>query len=173
MSGVDAFTPDGGADWEALARNAAAGRGAEDVEVQLRELLIFQLGESPYAIPVERVREIVRLRAMTRVPRVPAEIRGVITLRGEVVQVVDLRMCLGLERQEAGRRTRIIVLHGDDDRVTGVWVDGVREVVRVPEEDVRPATGGEGDAVAELFLSGEDFVSIVDLDRVLDFRGDD
>ena len=102
-----------------------------------------------------------------------ADCRPALPLRGEVVQVVDLRLRLGLPAPEPGRRTRIIVLHGDDDRVAGILVDAVREVVRVPEDDVRPATGGEADAVSEIFLAGEDFVSILNLDRVLDFCGDD
>ncbi len=160
-----------GQDWESLARAAAAGRDANEEPVILRELLVFLLGDSPYSITVDRVREIVRMRPITPVPRMPAEIRGVIALRGEVVQVVDLRMRLGLPTPEAGRRTRIIVLHGDDDRVAGILVDAVREVVRVPEDDIRPSTGREGGSVSELFLSGDDFVSILDLDRVLDFRG--
>jgi purine-binding chemotaxis protein CheW len=171
MSGVETFAAEP-REWEALARNAAGGRGADEAAQVLRELLVFLLGGSPYAIPVERVREIVRMRSMTPVPRVPAEIRGVIALRGEVVQVVDLRMRLGLATSEAGRRTRIIVLHGDDDRVTGVLVDAVREVLRVPEDDIRASTAGEGNAVGELFLSGDDFVSILNLDRVLEFRAD-
>jgi purine-binding chemotaxis protein CheW len=157
-------------DWESLARQAASGRGDAEAPVVLRELLVFEVDDSPYAIPVERVREIVRMRPLTPVPRVPAEVTGVIALRGEVVQVVDLRLYLGLDAREPGRRTRIIVLHGDDDRVAGVQVDAVREVLRVPEDDVRPATG-EGDAVSELFLSGDDFVSILDLDRVMELRG--
>ena len=158
-------------DWRSLARRAGGGREAEE-PVVLWELLVLLLGDSPYAIPVERVREIVRMRPMTPIPRVPRAVRGVIALRGEVVQVVDLRMCLGVATPEIDRRTRIIVLHGDDDRVTGILVDAVREVVRVAEDDLRPATGGEGDAVSELFLSDSGFVSILDLDRVLELRAD-
>ncbi len=160
-----------GQSWESLARAAAAESDPNEAPVILRELLVLLLGDSRYSIPVDRVREIVRMRPLTPVPRVPSEIRGVIALRGEVVQVVDLRMRLGLPTPEAGRRTRIIVLHGDDNRVTGILVDAVREVVRVSEDDIRPATGREGDSVSELFLSGDDFVSILDLDRVLEFRG--
>lgn len=158
-------------DWESLARNAATGRGKDEAPIVLRELLVFDIAETPYAIPVERVREIVRMRALTPVPRVPDEVIGVIALRGEVVQVVDLRLFLGLEAREPGRSTRIIVLHGDDDRVTGILVDAVREVVRIPEDDVRPASSGETDAVLELFLGGDEFVSILDLDRVMELRG--
>jgi chemotaxis signal transduction protein len=94
----------------------------------------------------------------------------VIALRGEVVQVVDLRMRLKLAACDPTRSTRIIVLHGDDDRVSGVLVDAVREVMRVSEEHIRPATNGEDDSVSELFLSGDEFVSIMDLERVLDLH---
>jgi len=155
------------ADWETLARSAAAHDGSEEEQVLVRELICFELAGTPYAMPVERVREIVRLREITPVPRVPRQVLGVIALRGEVVEVVDLRMCLGLDCSEPTRRTRIIVLHGDDVRVAGVLVDVVHEVLRVPEADVTPAVA-EGGAVLELCTRENDFVSILDIDRVLD-----
>ena len=110
-------------DWADLARSAMRGDEAE-TEL-LRELLSFQLAGTPYAIPVERVREIVRMRAITPVPRVPEAVLGVVELRGEIVQVVDLRMRLDLPLGEETRRSRIVVLHGDDDGVSGVLVDAV------------------------------------------------
>ena len=160
--------------WDTLARAASAARVDRGHEPEvLRELLVFQLDDSPYAIPVERVREIVRVRRMTPVPHLPAAIPGVIALRGEVLQVVDLRMRLSLRVAEPTRRSRIIVLHGEDDSVTGVLVDAVQEVARVSEDQVRPAGGGDRESGSELFLRGEEFVSILDLDRVLEFRADD
>jgi len=163
-----------GGSWEDLARTAADQHaGLDDGAVaMLRELLSFELDGSPYAIPVERVREIVRVREMTRVPRVPDWVRGVVTLRGEVVQVIDLRMRLGLHAAETDRRSRIIVLHGDDERITGVLVDAVREVLRVEEESFSASTDAEVGAVAELCLRDEEFVSVIDLDRVLELRAD-
>jgi len=162
-----------GQDWESLARGATLGGEEEDGTELRRELLSFRLDDSPYAIPVERVREIVRLRDITTVPRMPAWVLGVIALRGEVVQVVDLRMRLGLPPRESSRRSRIVVLHGDDDRITGVLVDGVEQVLRVSEESFRAAAAAsETAAVSELCLQGGDFVSVVDVDRVLDLRAD-
>jgi len=162
-----------GGDWESLARTAAMRHGGEEGGAQLlRELISFELVGSPYAIPVERVREIVRVREMTHVPRVPAWVRGVVTLRGEVVQVIDLRMRLGLTAGETNKRSRIIVLHGDDDRITGVLVDAVREVLRVEEEAFSAAMDGEVGAVTELCLRDEEFVSVIDVDRVLELRAD-
>jgi purine-binding chemotaxis protein CheW len=160
------------AEWESLARGAAR-HGEEEEGVELvRELLAFRLDGSPYAIPVERVREIVRLREITRVPRMPSWVLGVVALRGEVVQVVDLRMRLGIQPREGSRRSRIIVLHGDDDRVTGILVDAVEQVLRVSEESISPAAAGESGAVVDLCVRDEEFVSIVDVDRVLELRAD-
>ncbi|MGH0034347.1 MAG: chemotaxis protein CheW [Myxococcota bacterium] len=172
MSGFESHGDPGAAapraDWQSLAR-AAAGNVGDEAEAEiLRELLTFRLADSPYAVPVERVREIVRLRTITPVPRVPSSVLGVIALRGEIVQVVDLRMRLGLATPDPSRSSRVIVLHGDDDRVTGVLVDQVREVLRVSEESFRPATSGESASVTELCVRGEEFISVIDLDRVLE-----
>jgi purine-binding chemotaxis protein CheW len=172
MSGAGTVAPD--ADWESLARGAAF-RGDEDQDQVdlLRELLAFRLDDAPYAIAVERVREIVRVRDIASVPKMPSWVLGVIALRGEVVQVVDLRMRLGLPSVEPGRRSRIIVLHGDDDRVTGVLVDSVDQVLRVSEEAIRISTStSESGAVNEMCVRDEEFISIVDVDRVLDLRAD-
>ena len=114
------------------------------------------------------VREIVRLRPITPVPRVPAAIPGVISLRGEVVEVLDLRMRLGLPSQAPSRASRIVVLHGDDGAVTGLLVDAVRDVLRIPEDQLRSSAGGDNEAVSALLVRGDEFVSLLDLDRVLD-----
>ena len=134
----------------------------------MRELLAFRLDGSRYAIPVERVREIVRIRQIAVVPKMPSWVLGVVALRGDVVQLVDLRMRLGMPSVEPGKRSRIIVLHGDDDRVTGVLVDTVDQVLRVSEEAFRDAAvSSESGAVSELCIQGEDFVSVIDVDLVL------
>jgi purine-binding chemotaxis protein CheW len=159
-----------GGDWLTLARTAAAqGGDGEEMEL-LRELLTFSLSGTPYAIPVERVREIVRLREITPMPRVPDFVKGVVALRGEIVQVVDMRMCLGLEALEPTRASRIVVFHGDDQKVTGVLVDAVQEVMRVPEAEITAASSGEAGVVSELCTRGDEFVSIVDMDRMLELR---
>ena len=152
--------------WDLLARVAAQG-GQSEESIVLRELLAFSLAGDRYAVPVERVREIVRLRQITSVPRVPDEILGVISLRGEIVQVMDLRMRLGAPVTEPGRTSRIVVLHGDEGAVTGLLVDTVSEVLRVPEEAFRPTAGPESDFVTELCEHGGDFVSLLSIEKVL------
>jgi len=154
--------------WDTLARAAARGGRVDEEELDLRQLLTFQVDGAPYALPVERVREIVRMRPITPVPRVPVEVRGVISLRGEIVQVVDLRMRLGLPAIEPLRSSRIVVVHGESGQVAGVLVDAVTAVLRVPPDSIVAAAAGESGAVEALCPRGEDFVSLIDLNRVLE-----
>jgi purine-binding chemotaxis protein CheW len=161
--------------WDDVARRAAgriAGRSADEAPAELRELLVIWLDGDPYALPIERVREIVRLRPITPVPRVPDAVRGVISLRGEIVQVLDLRRRLGLAPaalDAAGRRRhRIVVLHGDDGQMAGLLVDRVSEVLRAPADALRAPAAREADTVVALVPHGEGFVSLFDVDRLLE-----
>ena len=154
-------------DWEDAARRAFH-RDAGELDAEAREVLACTIDATPYAIPIERVREIVRPRRLTPVPRTPAYLLGVLSLRGDIVQVIDLRRRLGLAPAEAAPSSRIVVLTAGDDGVAGLWVDAVREVLRIDESTIRPASAAETRVVAEIGSHGGDFVSILDLDRVLD-----
>lgn len=155
------------AGWVDLARAAGRSEAREETELP-RELLTLAVGEDVYAVPVERIREIVRLKPITLLPRVPREVLGVVPLRGEIVQVVDLRIRLGLDSRGPHARSRIVVLHGEDAKIAGLLVDRVIEVLRVPESELGDPPPGESDLVVALLVRGEDFVSILDADRVLD-----
>jgi len=155
------------ADWVGVAREASHAFVAGAAVEERRELVIVQLAAGEYAIPVERIREIVRLAKVTRIPRTPDWLVGVVALRGEILEVVDLRRRLGLPATEATRASRIVVIHGDDDGVAGLLVDSVKGVLRARERDVVPAQGHDFRSVVELVRSGMGFVSILDLDRVL------
>ena len=158
-------------DWDALARAAADRSGSSGSLDEVRQLLSFELAGAPYAVPVERVREIVRMRPVTPVPRMPDEVRGVISLRGEMIELIDLRRRLSLGSVEPSRRTRIIVIKTNDDEVVGLLVDGVREVLRVSDEAIQPATGSDTGAVNDLCKFNDEFVSMIELDRVLTLDG--
>ena len=157
----------GSRDWDVLARAAARKSDASDVSDEIRQLLAFDIAGTPYAVPVERVREIVRMRPLTPIPRVSEYVRGVISLRGAIIEVVDMRRRLGLDPIEPTRRTRIIVARTSSEEVAGILVDSVREVLRVTDEAFRPLTGSESSLVENLCACGDEFVSMIDLDRVL------
>jgi purine-binding chemotaxis protein CheW len=171
MSESGAASANGERRWDVLAREAAQRRDFGSEPVELLQLLSFELEGAPYALPVECVREIVRIRPITPVPRVSEDVRGVISLRGEIVQVVDLRRRLGLERVEPNSRSRVIVVHGGDGRVAGLLVDAVTEVLSVADDQLRPASGEAG-SVETLCVRDEEFIFLVDLDRVLAVDGE-
>ncbi len=160
--------------WQEVARGAASGFDALGVDSgeleRMRELLVFGLDGSAYAIDVGLVREIVRMKSLTRVPRAPGWLLGVVSLRGEVVEVVDLRIRLGLGGSAPGPSSRIIVLHGEGDRVTGLLVDSVAEVYRTPEDSLMPAPAGEVRSVVEVCRRGDGFVSLLDVEKALGAR---
>jgi purine-binding chemotaxis protein CheW len=154
--------------WLEMARQAARGRLTREEAPNAQRLLVFALDGAPYALPVERVREIVRQRPITPVPRLPAEVLGVISLRGQIMQVIDPRRRLALPAANPGVRSRIVVAHDGEGRVAGILVDAVEEVVTVVEEGVCEARAGQGSAVEGIYRHQGRFVSIVDLDRVMD-----
>jgi len=162
----------GSSSWDELARSAHDPGVAEEQPEDLRQLLTFEVDSTSYAIPVERVREIVRIRPIIPIPRVPAEVLGVISLRGEIVEVVDLRRRLNLEPAETARSTRIIVVHSEDGKAAGIRVDAVCEVLRVSEDAIRPVSSAETGAVESLCVRGEEFVSLIDLDRILQINAE-
>jgi purine-binding chemotaxis protein CheW len=167
--GVDAGASSG---WEALARRAARAFTAPAAVEDRRELLCVEVAGADYAIPVERVREIVRLTSITRIPRTPAWLVGVIALRGQMIEVVDLRHRLGLEPVAITRRSRIVLVHGDDDSIAGLLVDAVSGVMRVAERDAIPTPPAELRSVVEMVRAGDDFVGVLDLARVVGLLDD-
>ena len=155
-------------EWDDLARAAAARSDSSD---EIHQLLSFEIAGAPYAVPVARVREIVRMRPVTPVPRTPEEVRGVISLRGEMIELIDLGLRLGLGPIEPSRQTRIIVIKTGDDEVVGLLVDAVREVFRISRDAIQPATGSVTGAVNDLCKCRNEFVSMIELDRVLTLDG--
>jgi purine-binding chemotaxis protein CheW len=161
--------PNERAAWSELARSAAQ-HGDETVAEELRQLLAFEVAGGRYALAVECVREIVRLRPITPIPRAPADVRGVISLRGEIVQVVDMRRRLSAETAEPTRRSRIIVVQSEEAGIAGLLVDSVREVLRISSSDLASSASADVGMVAALCRRGGSFVSLIDLERVLDLH---
>ena len=154
--------------WARVAREAVRPRSESAAAIHAQRLVVFELDGARYALPVERVREIVRQKPITPVPRLPAALLGVISLRGRVIQVIDLRRRLALPAPSAGRRSRIVVAHDGQGRVAGLLVDGVLEVAAVAEEEFCDVPAGSAGAVERLCRIGGRFVSVVDLDRAMD-----
>jgi purine-binding chemotaxis protein CheW len=135
-----------------------------------KQLVVFQLGAELYGVEISRVHEIIRLQAVTRMPRAPEFVEGVINLRGKVISVVNLRRRFGLPSAEHTRASRIVVVD-INDQVIGMVVDGVSEVLRVNTATIEPPSPAVAGIDSE-YLQGiaklpERLVILLDLDRVL------
>jgi len=114
------------------------------------QLVIFQLNEQQYALPIQETQEIIRMSNITRVPNTKHYVEGIINLRGSIVPVINLNKRLNLPVSEYGEDTRIIVVENGGQKV-GMIVDIVLEVGRFSEDEIEPPSVA-GDSVD--FLKG-------------------
>lgn len=111
--------------------------------VETLEVLGFVLGNEDYALPLTAVREILKVPPITEVPRAPSDVLGILSLRGTVVTLVDLRRRIGLPEGPFDRKTRVLVVQRAEEPI-GLLVDAVTEVVRLKRDEIedRPAVPG-------------------------------
>ena len=108
---------------------------------EITQLTAFKVGDEEYVVDILRIREIIRPLPVTPVRRGPRFVEGVISLRGSVIPVVDMRRRFGLPPLESDSSKRRVIILVIDGRVLGLIVDSVTEVVRVPKTSIRPAPG--------------------------------
>jgi purine-binding chemotaxis protein CheW len=118
--------------------------------------LTFNLESESYGIDVLKVREIIRLAAITAVPQMPAHIRGVINLRGKIIPVMDLRVRFGIAPAESTSQTCIVVVHvklpSNKAAQMGLIVDGVEEVINLSETDIEETPNFGGSVATECLI---------------------
>lgn len=132
------------------------------------QYIVIKLGDEQYGIDIHYIDNIVKMQRITRVPKMPAYVRGVINLRGEVVPVLSLRLKMNLPEDEITKNTRIIILKLEQSLV-GVIVDEVKEVVTLEETQVEKLSYNSKE---ETFISGVgkvrgELISLLDLNLVL------
>ena len=140
---------------------------------QDNKFLTFKLAEEKYAIPIKKIREIIGMQNITKVPKLPEFIKGVINLRGKIVPVIDLRLKFELDRKEYNERTSIIVIEletQESSLVSGLIVDSVNDVLDItPDAIEQPPKYGTG--IDQTFLKGmgkvkDEVVMLIDVDKV-------
>ncbi len=140
--------------------------------------LAFRLAGEEYAFPILKVQEIVQWMEVTRVPRVPNFILGVINLRGKVVPVIDLHARFGLPSAPVTPRTCIVVLQVPRETgplVSGIVADEVTEVVDVSAEQIGPPPEFEMRVdtafIAGIVQTGSRVILLLNAEKILDNRG--
>ena len=121
-------------------------------EAQAGKFLTFFLADEEYGIEILKVQEIIGLMPVTRIPRTPDYVRGVINLRGKIIAVTDLRKKFGMEYVDETSETCIIVVQTNGVEI-GVMVDKVSEVLDIPAAEIE-STPSFGSSVPTEFLLG-------------------
>jgi purine-binding chemotaxis protein CheW len=145
---------------------------AEDIVAS--QFLTFTLDREQFAVDIQKVREVLEFSSVTKVPRTPGFMRGVINLRGSVVPVIDLRLRLGLSRTEATIDTCVVIIEvraRGETLVLGALADSVQEVIELERKCIEPpprlGTRVDIDFIKGIGKRDEQFIMLLDIDKVL------
>ncbi len=140
------------------------------LDAELIQLVTFSIGEEEFGVDILKVQEIIRTMEITKVPRAPLFVEGVINLRGKVIPIIDLRSKFGLQTREHDQHTRIIVIE-INDMIVGFVVDSVSEVLRIPASTVEPpppvVSGLESEYINGVGKLEDRLLILLDLNRLL------
>ena len=152
-------------------KRAEVGLGslAETTEHEV-QVVTFTLGREEYAIDILQVQEIVMMTEITRMPRAPRFIEGIVNLRGQMIPIIDMRKRFDLPEAEHNSETRIIIVDIGHE-IVGMVVDGVREVIRLPDSAISPPPpmiqGISAEYLKGIGQIGERLLIMLDLEKVL------
>lgn len=146
---------------------------AETNSIETNQYLTFKLHDEVFGLAIGKVREVLDFTTITKVPRTPDYMRGVINLRGSVVPVMDLHLKFGLPQAEKTVNTCIIIVEIELEGeiiVLGALADSVQEVIELEQDQIEPAPR-IGTKLDTAFIKGmgkreEEFIILLDIDRV-------
>lgn len=143
---------------------------AENLGSDLK-VIVFQLNDKEYGVPVSQVKSIEKIMHITRVPHANPFVKGVMNLRGVVTPLLDLRVRFGMGEQEYTEGTRVIIVSVEDKEV-GLIVDGANDVIDIPTNMIEPPPEVVGIA-AEGFIDGvanldKRLLILIDLNKILE-----
>lgn len=140
-------------DFNAVVAEASTSRTKEQKVEELIQLVVFELDNEEYAVPIEDLREIIRIPEIAPVPNAPDFIRGILNLRGTIVVVVDLEKRFNLVREGKAPASHIIITEVSDSTF-GLIVDKVSEVLRIPVSKIQPTPSLVSSKIHAEYLKG-------------------
>jgi purine-binding chemotaxis protein CheW len=150
--------------------NALVPVSSDESRGELIQLVSFNLDQEEYGVDVLKVREIIRVPVVTRVPNTPHYVDGVINLRGKVIPIISMRKKFGLMETENDKQTRIMVMDVDGE-LMGFTVDAVSEVIRISGSEIQPspavvASGIDQECIAGVINQAERLLVLLDLEKM-------
>lgn len=155
-------------------KSEVIGQAVNAMADKAGKYLTFKLGPEEYGLEILKVQEIIKMMDITKVPRTPEFVRGVINLRGKVIPVVDLRLKFGMDRKDTTDKTCVIVVqvaHSGGALTMGTIVDEVSEVLDISAELIEPApefgTTVNTDFILGMGKIAKKVIMLLDIDKVL------
>lgn len=145
------------------------------MESEIREIQLacFRIGDATFAADIMRIKEIIRPQKLTRLPKAPPFVEGVLNLRGNVIPVIDLRKRFELPERSKLEEARLLVVTVGRQLV-GLVVDDVTEVVTVQVSDIKPppqvVEGIGAEYLIGVCLVRDSLIMLLNLDRILTSR---
>ena len=134
------------------------------------QYIVIRLGEEQYGIDIRSIETITRMQHITRVPKMPAYLRGVINLRGVVIPVLSMRLRMNLDADVITKSTRIIVVNLEQEGNVGFIVDDVKEVVSLNVDDIDKIADGAKEGRVNLINAvgkhNGELISLFDLSAI-------
>lgn len=143
---------------------------AKVTSVTEKQMVLFELGTETYGLDIAAVDGIIRVQPITKVPKAPFYVEGVINLRGRVIPVIDIGRKFGFKKAEETKNNRIVVIN-IKEITFGIIVDAVTEVIRVPSDSIDPVsdivTSGQSDYLLGIAKLPDKMVILLALDKLL------
>ena len=144
--------------------------GSEPIAPEELELLTFNLGREEYAVDIMLIQEITKVTDVTHIPRIPSYIKGIITLRGNVIPVFDMHARLGLAPFVKGPKSRFIICAAESGTVA-MMVDYVNDVVRLMKQDLEAPPAGvaaiDAGFIKNIAKQKDRLLILLDIDKTL------
>lgn len=143
-------------------------------EHQQLQLLTFSVKNENYGISILKVREVIGMMDIIKIPKAPQFIKGIINLRGDIIPVMDLRIKFGMEQQEYNDETCIIITNvvvNNLNKLLGIIIDRVSEVITVPNDEIcevpQYSLDSDNNAISGIGKVKGTIVIILDIDKVI------
>lgn len=137
---------------------------------EILQLVSFKIGTEEFGVDILKVQEINRMVDITKVPRSPEFVEGIINLRGKVIPIIDLRKRFNMDLSDHDKNTRIVVVD-IEGQTMGMVVDSVSEVLRIPASTIEPTpdvvTSVESDYIRGVAKLDNRLLIHLDLSRIL------
>ncbi|MCH5339393.1 MAG: purine-binding chemotaxis protein CheW [Acetatifactor sp.] len=138
--------------------------------IETIQYIVIRLGDEQYGIDIRNIETITRMQHVTRVPKMPPYLKGVINLRGVVIPVMSIRLRMNLDNDEITKNTRIIVLKLAEEGNVGFIVDEVREVVTLDVDNIEKIADGTKEGKTNLINAvgkhNGELISLFDLNAI-------